>query len=300
MANELIAIKQRLQNATCLDILGKDKDKYITSVLVEISKTTNDPKKDLSVCTPNSIVTAIKHACDLQLEIDSRQHCHLVKHNKNIGTDTKPEWISEASLWVGYRGYIYVIKRAYPDANIDCQLVYQGDTFLLKKEGDVTTYNLEVANAFAPKDKIIGGFCYISYTIGGRLISFCETVSVSEINKIKNIAKTKTIWDNWYEGKAKAAIIKRACKIHFSGIQEIAKVTEFDNLDYDLDKNVVVENDFIDTDQALDLEELLKVSDLSKEDFLKLYKIESLLDLPLIKLETSKAMLKNRGINASS
>jgi len=288
MANELIAIKQRLQNATCLDILGKDKDKYITSVLVEISKTTNDPKKDLSVCTPDSIVTAIKHACDLQLEIDSRQHCHLIKYG------------DKATLQVGYRGYIYAIKRAYPDANIDCQLVYQGDTFLLKKEGDVTTYSLEVANAFAPKEKIMGGFCYISYTVGGRLISFCETMSLEEINKIKGCAKQDFIWKSWFEEKAKVAIIKRACKIHFSGIQEIAKVTEFDNLDYDLDKNVVVENDFIDTDQALDLEELLKVSDLSKEDFLKLYKIESLLDLPLIKLETSKAMLKNRGINASS
>ena len=226
MANELIAIKQRLQNATCLDILGKDKDKYITNVLVEIGKTMSDPKKDLSHCTSNSIVTAIKHACDLQLEIDSRQHCHLIKYG------------DKATLQVGYRGYIYAIKRAYPDANIDCQLVYQGDTFLLKKEGDVTTYSLEVANAFAPKEKIMGGFCYISYTVGGRLISFCETMSLEEINKIKGCAKQDFIWKSWFEEKAKVAIIKRACKIHFSGIQEIAKVTEFDNLDYDLDSVV--------------------------------------------------------------
>ena len=118
-------IENNLNNSALLKSeLGANHSKYVISVLNEIRKTTGDDKKDLSKdlskCTPLSIESAIKQACDLQLEIDGRQHCHLVKYNKNTGTKESPKWISEAQLQVGYRGFIYSIKRAYPDANIDC------------------------------------------------------------------------------------------------------------------------------------------------------------------------------------
>ena len=146
----------------------------------------------------------------------------MIKYSKKVNGD----YIDEAQLQIGYRGYIYAIKRAYPDANIDCCLVFEGDEFLLKKEGDISTYTLEVKDAFAQNRKIIGGFCYISYSVEGKQVSFCETMPVSEINKIKACAKTSDIWDKWFEEKAKVAIIRRACKIHFSGMQQIADMAE--------------------------------------------------------------------------
>lgn len=172
-------INKELETSPILsEVLGKGKDKYILSVLNEIKKTKGDDKKDLTVCTPESIIMAVKTACDLNLEIDSRQHCHLVKHNKNIGTEKNPNWISEASLWIGYRGFIYSIKRVIQDANIDVQMVYKDDEFKVVKEGDKTSYTLVRNNPFGNKNDIVGGFCYISYTINGRLVSFCETVSL--------------------------------------------------------------------------------------------------------------------------
>ena len=211
-------IENGLNNSELLKIqLGSNHNKYVISVLNEIKKTANDDKKSLVNCTPDSIISAIKQACDLQLEIDGRQHCHLVKYGNN------------ATLQVGYRGFIYAIKRAYPDANIDCKLVRKGDLFTVKSEGDTTTYSLEIKDPFADKAEIIGGYCHISYTIGGRLVSFCETMSLAEINKIKGKAKQDFIWKEWFEEKAKVAIIRRACKIHFSGIQQIEQITEFDN-----------------------------------------------------------------------
>lgn len=288
-------IENGLNNSELLKTqLGSRHNKYVISVLNEIKKTANDDKKSLVNCTPDSIISAIKQACDLQLEIDGRQHCHLVKYNKNTGTKESPKWISEAQLQVGYRGFIYSIKRAYPDANIDCKLVYEGDSFVVKSEGDTTTYSLEIKDPFAKKEKIIGGYCHISYTLGGRLVSFCETMSLAEINKIKGKAKQDSIWQEWFEEKAKVAIIRRACKIHFSGIQQIEQITEFDNQDYDLEKVVELEIETIDSEQGIEIGNLAKVKGVNVANICKFYGIDLIIDLPASKFEQVINQLKKK------
>lgn len=208
------------------EFITGDSNKYINSVLLEITKSKMDPKKDLSVCTPLSILTAVKQAVDLGLEIDSRQHCHLIKYGNN------------AQLQVGYRGFIYAIKRAYPDANIVVNLVKEGDVFSIKKDGDIEEYTHTYKDPFAGQDKIVGGYCYISFTLGNRKISKVEAVSKEEINKIKGSAKQDFIWKAWFEEKAKVAIIRRGCKVIFAGLNNelIDNLVNKDNEDYDLNQ----------------------------------------------------------------
>jgi phage RecT family recombinase len=276
-------IENNLNNSTLLKSeLGTNHSKYVVSVLNEIRKTIGDDKKDLSKCTPISIESAIKQACDLQLEIDGRQHCHLIKYG------------ATATLQIGYRGFIYAIKRAYPDANIDCKLVYKGDSFVVKSEGDITTYSLEIKDPFAKKEEIIGGYCHISYTIGGRLVSFCETMSLAEINKIKGKAKQDFIWKEWFEEKAKVAIIRRACKIHFSGIQQIEQIAEFDNQDYDLQKVVEPEIETIGSERGIEIVELAKIKGVDVAKICEAYKINLIIDLPSDKFEKVINILKNK------
>lgn len=281
MTQIISQIKNTLERSPLLkEVLGKKKDKYILNILSEISKSASDPKKDLTKCTPESIITAIKQASDLNLEVDARQHCHLIKYG------------NKATIQIGYRGYIYAIKRAYPDANIDCKLVYEGDVFTLEKEGDTTKYKLEIKDPFGKRDKIIGGFCYISYTVKDRLISFCETMSIEEINRVKNCAKGDFIWKSWFEEKAKVAIIKRACKVHFVGINEIANITEFDNQDYDFDQPTIKEQqEAINSTQASEIEELAQKAKKSVEDICKIYQIDSIIQLPVNKFETLRDTL---------
>lgn len=282
-------IENTLTNSEILKVtLGSNKDKYIVSILNEIKKSASDEKKDLTKCTPQSIESAIKQACDLQLEIDGRQHCHLVKYVDRNGK-------SNANLQIGYRGFIYAIKRAYPDANIDCKLVYKGDVFTIKSEGDATTFSLEVKDAFSRSQAdVIGGYCHISYTVGNRLVSFCETMSLAEINKIKGKAKQDFIWKEWFEEKAKVAIIRRACKIHFSGIQQIEQITEFDNQDYDLQKVVEAEIETIDSERGIEIEQLLEKASITRERFCKFFKIDSIIQLPLAKFQDAKTKLENK------
>ena len=277
-------IENGLNNSELLKIqLGSNHNKYVISVLNEIKKTANDDKKSLVNCTPDSIISAIKQACDLQLEIDARQHCHLVKYGNN------------ATLQVGYRGFIYAIKRAYPDANIDCKLVYKGDVFAIRSEGDATTFSLEVKDAFSRSQAdVIGGYCHISYTVGNRLVSFCETMSLADINKIKGKAKQDFIWKEWFEEKAKVAIIRRACKIHFSGIQQIEQITEFDNQDYDLEKVVEPEIETIDSEQGIEIGNLAKVKGVDVANICKFYGISLIIDLPASKFEQVINQLKKK------
>lgn len=279
-------IENGLNNSELLKVqLGSNHNKYVISVLNEIKKTANDDKKSLVNCTPDSIISAIKQACDLQLEIDARQHCHLVKYGNN------------ATLQVGYRGFIYAIKRAYPDANIDCKLVYKGDVFTIRSEGDTTTFSLEVKDAFSRSQAdVIGGYCHISYTVGNRLVSFCETMSLADINKIKGKAKQDFIWKEWFEEKAKVAIIRRACKIHFSGIQQIEQITEFDNQDYDLEKVVEVEIETIDSEQGIEIGNLAKVKGIPIASICKFYGLASglIIDLPATKFQEVIDKLKGK------
>lgn len=279
-------IENNLNNSLLLKSeLGANHSKYVISVLNEIKKTIGDDKKDLSKCSPASIESAIKQACDLQLEIDGRQHCHLIKYG------------TTANLQVGYRGFIYSIKRAYPDANIDCKLVYKGDNFVVKSEGDTTTFSLEVKDPFNRiQADVIGGYCHISYTVGGRLVSFCETMSLAEINKIKGKAKQDFIWKEWFEEKAKVAIIRRACKIHFSGIQQIEQITEFDNQDYDLEKVVENEIETIDSEQGIEIGNLAKVKGIPIASICKFYGLASglIIDLPATKFQEVMDKLKDK------
>lgn len=270
-------INKELETSPILsEVLGKGKDKYILSVLNEIKKTKGDDKKDLTVCTPESIIMAVKTACDLNLEIDSRQHCHIIKYGQ------------VATLQIGYRGFIYSIKKSYPDANIDVQLVYEGDDFKLVKEGDKTSYTLVRNNPFATQDKILGGFCYISYTVGNRLVSFCETMSKAEILKIKGKAKQDFMWKDWFEEKAKVAIIRRACKIHFSGLQEIANIAEYDNQEYEMKdvKETPTEDETITSEQGLEIEELGKKAGITNDVICKKVGVNSFLEIPVSKFDS--------------
>lgn len=221
-----------------------DANKYIKSVLLEITKSKSDPKKDLSVCTPLSILTAVKQAVDLGLEIDSRQHCHLVKYGNN------------AQLQVGYRGFIYAIKRAYPDANIVVNLVKEGDVFSIRKDGDIEEYTHTIKDPFAGQDKIIGGYCYISFTLGNRKIAKVEAVSKEEINKIKGSAKQDFIWKAWFEEKAKVAIIRRGCKVIFAGLNNdlLDNLVNKDNENFDLNQETKSEPKIINDLPKVDFE----------------------------------------------
>jgi hypothetical protein len=128
--------------------------------------------------------------------------------------------------------------------------------FSIKKDGDIEEYTHTLKDPFAGQDKIIGGYCYISFTLGNRKIAKIETVSKTEIINIRKSAKQDFIWKDWFEEKAKVAIIRRGCKVIFAGLnnEQIDNLVNKDNENFDLNQETKSEPKVINDLPKVDFE----------------------------------------------
>lgn len=211
----------RLGLALGIDATKKEHEKtlkeYASSVLMEVEKSMSDTKKDLSRCTPDSIVQCMIDSAKFKLKIDGRQHAHIVKYGNN------------ATLQIGYRGFIAKIRDVIPSSDINAFPVYEGDDLSLSSENGFDTYSHKRKNPFASEKDLSGVVGVLYYKKEGKEFQRVVAMSKDEINKIKGCAKQTFIWDKWFIEKAKVAVIKRLCKITFAEISDIQELVEYDN-----------------------------------------------------------------------
>lgn len=200
--------------------------KYISSVLMEIKKTETAPNekdskklnKDLTFCTVDSIISAITDAASFRLPIDGRGLAHLVKYG------------DRASFMPGYRGYLYKIAENYRDVDFTAEPVFEGDELELSDDSGYQTYRHKRANPFmTDENKMTGLIACLAYTDNAGRHSKISTLAASEITQIRGAAKQDYIWKDWFFEKAKAAGLKRLCKIHFATIMGVQELARFDN-----------------------------------------------------------------------
>jgi len=214
---------------------------YAMSVLAEIKKNVGDPRKDLSGCEPTSIVLAIRDAAKLRLEIDGRQHAHLVKYGNKV------------QLQIGYRGYLARLQSSLEGFAAHVECVYKGDTVEIVQDGlqgKVIHKRGDPFGTLTDKD-IIGVYCQLSYIVAGERITIITTMNRGEIDKIRSKAKTSDIWNAWYSEKAKVACLRRACKAHFSSVTN--DMDEIDNQAYELDQAAKTEANQAATSSLIDV-----------------------------------------------
>lgn len=215
-------VQNRLVMALGLDIddeqAQKEAFRFASSVITEIQKTAGDPKKDLTGCNPDSIVRAMVDAAQLKIGIDGRQHAHLVKYNNAV------------QLQIGYRGYIAKLSEYLKDVDFTAEPVFNGDELKVADEGGFQTYTLKKKDPFASSwDDLQGVAVQITYSRSGEKYSKVTTVSKADIKKMRGAAKQDFIWAGWPIEKAKAAAIKRACKVTFANIQGLQDMIRYDN-----------------------------------------------------------------------
>lgn len=158
------------------------------------------------------------------------EDCWKVAENSGLDFDGKHLTITQNGLTFDYVAYKNKMLQVYPDSIIDCNLVYKGDSFAFEKENGKVTYKHIINDPFNhTKEKIIGGYCIIKNKRG----EFITLLSTGEIEQAKKVAKTTSIWDNWYAEMALKTVIKKAVKFHFDDIYSIME--EEDNKNYDLD-----------------------------------------------------------------
>lgn len=209
------------------DERGKaEAQRFISSVFAEIDRLAGTGN-DIRNCTHNSVLQACVDAVRLKLEIDKRQHAHLVS------TYNKDKKCNECQLRIGYRAFIARLEAAYQGLGWTVEPVYPGDDFTLYDEGGYQTYTHRKADPFKNSfDDMLGMYACITYLKDGVKHSKVTTVNIDEINQIRAVAKTDAIWKAWPIEKAKAAVIRRACKVHFAGLT--ADLEHVNNEEFDL------------------------------------------------------------------
>jgi recombinational DNA repair protein RecT len=231
MSNQLQVIETKINSAdvtnqliVALGLKESDENarneafRYASSVMSEIAKTAGDDKKDLTVCTPDSIVRCMIDAASFKLPIDGKQLAHIVKYGKT------------ATLQIGYRGYIAKISEHFKDADFTATPVFDGDKLTVTENGNIQDYTLERKNPFADDWKDLQGVIVsLGYSKGGERFKKITTVSKADLTKIRASAKQDYIWAKWPIEKAKAAAIKRACKIQFADVMGLQEVIRYDN-----------------------------------------------------------------------
>lgn len=130
-----------------------------------------------------------------------------------------------------YVAYKNKMLLAYPESQLDVGLVYNGDEFEVKKENGHVEYKHNIKSPFGHKQAdIVGGYMVVKNKRG----EFFTSLSLEEINKCKSVAKTETIWNQWFAEMAQKTVIKKAVKLHFDDI--FSEMEADDNKNYDLEK----------------------------------------------------------------
>lgn len=127
-----------------------------------------------------------------------------------------------------YQAYKNLLLNVYPESTFDIQVVNEGDDFSFFKDSGKVVYSHRINNPFATKKNIIGTYCIIKNSRG----EFLETLNMEDIAKMKAVATTKNIWNEWESEMVLKSVIKRACKRHFKDI--VTNVEKLDNENYDL------------------------------------------------------------------
>lgn len=127
-----------------------------------------------------------------------------------------------------YQAYKNILLNVYPESTFDIQIVNKGDDFSFFKDSGKVVYSHRINNPFATQKEIIGTYCIIKNSRG----EFLETLNMEDIAKMRAVAKTKNIWDEWESEMVLKSVIKRACKRHFRDI--VVNVEKLDNENYDL------------------------------------------------------------------
>jgi len=129
-----------------------------------------------------------------------------------------------------YQAYKNLLLNIYPETIFDMQVVNKGDNFSFNKENGKIIYSHKINDPFALNKEIIGTYCIIKNSRG----EFLETLNMQDIEKMKAVATTKNIWNDWQSEMVLKSVIKRACKRHFRDI--VVNVEKIDNETNDLDR----------------------------------------------------------------
>ena len=227
--------------------------------------------------------------------VKDEEYARLFKQAKSYGLLLDGDSITienkgQVKLNFNYQAYKNLLLLKYPEAKIDCQLVFEGDNFTFKKVNGTVEYTHEICNPFKTDKKIIGVYCIIKTKQGENI----EILNEEDINLCRSKATTQAIWNEWFGEMVLKTAIKRACKRYYKNI--VKDIDDIDNEDYDLSKTYDKNENYemITEEQIKQIDEL----GIDKQKACEFEKVQSLKDLT--KKQAQKIInLKINSINKS-
>lgn len=174
--------------------------------------------------------------------------------------------LSVRGIQYDYKAYKNRLTIVYPETVFDYQLVYKDDVFKFKKESGKIIYSHDIGNPFDQKDEdIIGAYCIIKNRRG----EFLTTLSKEDIAKHRKVAKTDSIWKEWYKEMVLKTVIKKGCSVHFHDItQNMEAIDNEANCDITNPQSIEID-DKAEIDKITSLEALRKFYNDHKDKFTK-------------------------------
>jgi recombination protein RecT len=157
----------------------------------------------LQKADPVTVQNAIVNVAAVGLTLNPADgYAYLVPE---YNTQTKCQ---ECQLRISFKGLVKAATASGVIEWVKAVVVKAADDFRYKGP---TTMPVHECNPFsADRGETIGVYCVAHTAKGADLV---EVMDRAEIERCKAAAKTKLVWDNWFDEMAKKAVVKRAAKL---------------------------------------------------------------------------------------
>jgi len=162
----------------------------------------------LALCAPITVQNAIINVASIGLTLQpALGYAYLVPDSvKQKDAAGREVWVNVCTLKVSFKGLLKIATDSGSIKWVKAEIVKEGDTF---EYNGPCLLPRHVMQPFGDRGKTVGVYCVAKTHDGDYLV---DIMDAAEIVKIRNAAKTKTVWDAWPDEMAKKAIIKRASK----------------------------------------------------------------------------------------
>lgn len=157
----------------------------------------------LRSCIPETVQEAIINVAAVGLSLNpSYGYAYLVPDSIKSGS----AWMKVCQLRISFKGLMKIATDSGGIKWAKAEIVKSGDQFVYKGPCEKPEHHMQ---PFGDRGETVGVYC-VAKTADGDYLT--DIMDMAEIKKCEAAAKTKTVWQAWFEEMAKKAIIKRASK----------------------------------------------------------------------------------------
>ena len=189
------------KDLTMLD--DKAKARMQSAAVVAVTK---DP--DLLLADRQSFMSAIRQCAQHGVIPDGNEAVLQVYNTRIKLPNGKEDWVKKVTYLPMIRGIINRVLKSGKVISFWAEVVHEGEAFTLDTSQGYRR-PVHAPDYFNRRGQIVGAYAVAKFSNG---VIDCEILDRLELDKIRAVAKTKNVWDQWFAEKAKVAAMKRHSK----------------------------------------------------------------------------------------